>query len=108
MINSDNSIQINIKFTFIVYEYIIVYKYILLSKLIYIYIYIYIYNKYIIYILKSHIALKSHRKYSIEKAALKNLARFSGLVYLSYIFYMLRRSGLAKKYNAEIYNITQN
>ena len=30
MINSDNSVQINIKFTFTVYEYIIVYEYILL------------------------------------------------------------------------------
>ena len=38
MINSDNSIQINIKFTFTVHEYIIVYEYILLSNLIYIYI----------------------------------------------------------------------
>ena len=28
MINSDNSIQINIKFTFTAYEYIIVYEYI--------------------------------------------------------------------------------
>ena len=43
MINSDNSIQINIKFTFTGYEYIIVYKYILLSNLISIYTYIYIY-----------------------------------------------------------------
>ena len=32
---SDNSIQINIRFTFTVYEYIIVYKYILLSILIF-------------------------------------------------------------------------
>ena len=41
---SDNSVQINIKFIFTVYEYIIVYEYILLSKFIYIYIYIiYIY-----------------------------------------------------------------
>ena len=39
MINSDNSEQINIKFTFTVYEYIIVYGYILLSNLIYICIY---------------------------------------------------------------------
>ena len=31
---SDNSIQINIKFTFTVYEYIIVYEYILLSNFI--------------------------------------------------------------------------
>ena len=31
MINSGHSIQINIKFTFTGYEYIIVYKYILLS-----------------------------------------------------------------------------
>ena len=44
MINSDNSIQINIKFTFTVHEYIIVYEYILLSNFIYIYIYIYITN----------------------------------------------------------------
>ena len=43
MISSDNSIQINIKFTFTGYEYIIAYEYILLSKLIYIYIYIYTY-----------------------------------------------------------------
>ena len=43
MINSDNSIQTNIKFTFTVYEYIIVYEYILLSNLIYIYIYIHMY-----------------------------------------------------------------
>ena len=43
MINSDNSIQINIKFTFTVHEYIIVYGYILLSNLIYIYIYMYMY-----------------------------------------------------------------
>ena len=41
MINSDNSIQINIKFTFTIHEYIIVYEYILFSNLIYIYIYIY-------------------------------------------------------------------
>ena len=34
---SDNSIQINIKFTFTVHEYVIVYEYILLST-IYIYI----------------------------------------------------------------------
>ena len=39
MINSDNSIQINIKFTFTIHEYIIVYEYILFSNLIYIYIY---------------------------------------------------------------------
>ena len=32
--------------------------------------------------------------------------RFSGLVYLaSYAFYMLRRNGLAKKYNTERFNI---
>ena len=46
MINSDNSIQINIKFTFTVYEYI------LLSNLIYIYIHIYIYIYTYIYIYK--------------------------------------------------------
>ena len=43
---SNNSIQINIKFTFTMYEYTIVhevYEYILLSNLINIYIYIYIY-----------------------------------------------------------------
>ena len=34
---SDNSIQINIRFPFIVYEYKIVYEYILLSNNIYIY-----------------------------------------------------------------------
>ena len=39
MINSDNSIQSNIKFTFTVYEYI------LLSNFTYIYIYIYTYIK---------------------------------------------------------------
>ena len=46
---SDNSIQINTKFTFTVYKYIIVYEFILLSnfyiytyKYIYIYIYIFI------------------------------------------------------------------
>ena len=33
--------------------------------------------------------------------------RFSGLEYLSYIFYILRRNGLAKKYNTERY-ITSN
>ena len=48
---SDNSIQIKIKFTFTVYEYITAYEYILLSNLIYIYIYIYI--TYIIYIRSS-------------------------------------------------------
>ena len=40
---SDTSIQINIKFIFTVYEYIIIYQYILLSNVIYINIYIYIY-----------------------------------------------------------------
>ena len=35
---SDNSIQINIRFPFIVYEYKIVYEYILLSNNIYIYV----------------------------------------------------------------------
>ena len=47
---SDNSVQINIKFIFTVYEYIIVYEYILLSNFIYIYniyIYIFIYLSYI-------------------------------------------------------------
>ena len=39
----DNSTQINTKFMFTVYEYVIAYQYILLSNLIYIYIYIYIY-----------------------------------------------------------------
>ena len=38
MINSHNPIQINIKFSFTVYEYIIVFEYILLSNLIFIYI----------------------------------------------------------------------
>ena len=53
---SDNSIQINIKFTFTVYEYTTLYEYILLFNYIYIYmniyiIYIlYIYNIYYIYI----------------------------------------------------------
>ena len=48
---SDNSIQIKIKFTFTVYEYITAYEYILLSNLIYIYIYIYnLYNIYKIFI----------------------------------------------------------
>ena len=37
---SDNSIQINIRFPFTVYEYKIVYEYILLSNNIYIYIYV--------------------------------------------------------------------
>ena len=37
---SDNSIQINIKFTFTVYEFITLYEYILLFNYIYIYIYI--------------------------------------------------------------------
>ena len=37
---SDNVIQINIKFTFTVYEYIIKHEYILLSNFLYIYIYI--------------------------------------------------------------------
>ena len=46
---SDNSIKMNIKFTFTVYEYLIVYEYILLSNLIYIYI-LYIYMYYIYYI----------------------------------------------------------
>ena len=46
---SDNSIKMNIKFTFTVYEYLIVYEYILLSNLIYIYI-LYIYVLYILYI----------------------------------------------------------
>ena len=41
---SDNSLQINIRFTFTVYEFIIVYKYIVLSIFIYIYIYIIIFN----------------------------------------------------------------
>ena len=54
---SDNSIQINIKFTFTVYEYTTLYEYILLFNYIYIYmniyiIYIlYIYNIYYIYII---------------------------------------------------------
>ena len=47
---SDNSIQINIKFTFTVYEYTTLYEYILLFNYIYIYIYKYIYIIYIIYI----------------------------------------------------------
>ena len=48
---SDNSIQIKIKFTFTVYEYITAYEYILLSNLIYICIYIYnLYNIYKIFI----------------------------------------------------------
>ena len=34
MINSDISVQVKIKFTFTIYEYIIVYEYILLSKLV--------------------------------------------------------------------------
>ena len=38
MINSDDSIKINIKFAFTVHEYIIVYEFILLSNLIYNYI----------------------------------------------------------------------
>ena len=63
MINSDNSIQINIKFTFIVYEYIILYKYILLSKLIY----VYIYNKYIIYIIYRHIYIYIYIYLAINK-----------------------------------------
>ena len=46
---SDNSIKMNIKFTFTVYEYLIVYEYILLSNLIYIYI-LYICVLYILYI----------------------------------------------------------
>ena len=50
MINSDNPVQMNIKFTFPVYEYIIVYEYILLSKLIYIYTYIHIIFLFYIYI----------------------------------------------------------
>ena len=49
---SDNSIQINIKFTFTVYEYTTLYEYILLFNYIYIYIYIYIYKYiYMIYII---------------------------------------------------------
>ena len=61
---SDQSIQLNIKFTITVYEYIVVYEYILLSNLIYIiyylihfdivyiymYIYVYIYIHIYIYI----------------------------------------------------------
>ena len=53
MINSDNYIQINIKFTFTVDEYIIVYEYISICSIIQfdIYIYIYIYTIYhILYI----------------------------------------------------------
>ena len=46
---SDNSVQINIKFIFTVYEYIIVYEHILLSNFIYIYIYIYIIYIYLSY-----------------------------------------------------------
>ena len=38
----DNSIQINIKFTFTVYEYTIVYEYISYNTILYIYTYIYI------------------------------------------------------------------
>ena len=41
---SDNSLQINIRFTFTVYEFITVYKYMVLSNFIYIYIYIIIFN----------------------------------------------------------------
>ena len=37
---SDNSIQINIRFTFTVYEYIISYKYILLSNFIYVWVWV--------------------------------------------------------------------
>ena len=42
MINSDNSVQINIKFTFTLYEYMIVYGYMVLSNFLYIYIYVYV------------------------------------------------------------------
>ena len=47
MINSDNSIQINIKFTFTVHEYIIVYEYIWIYSIIQCDICIYIYMLYI-------------------------------------------------------------
>ena len=52
MVNSDNSIQINIKFTFTVHEYIIVYEYIWIYSIIQIdiYIYIFIYTVYTIYV----------------------------------------------------------
>ena len=53
---SDNSIKMNIKFTFTVYEYLIVYEYILLSNLIYIYI-LYIYVLYILYIFYIYICV---------------------------------------------------
>ena len=59
---SDNSIKMNIKFTFTVYEYLIVYEYILLSNLIYIYIYIiYICIIYIIYILYIYMCIDIYK-----------------------------------------------
>ena len=56
MINSDNSIQINIKFTFTVHEYIIVYENIWIYSIIqfdiyiYIYIYTYIYINFVFFV----------------------------------------------------------
>ena len=66
----NNSIQINTKFTFTVYEYIIVFENILLSNLIYIYIYIYIiqYNICIyIQIIYSELTQSSSRRVSSFK-----------------------------------------
>ena len=89
MINSDNSIQINIKFTFTVYEYIIVYEYILLSNLIYIiyqyniYIYIYIY----IYICK--IYLYKLCVFRLLQHCLNTSTRWSHWFHISSWFYLI-------------------
>ena len=69
MINSDNLIQIDIKFTFTVFEYIIVYEYIYiylylsiyLSVYLYIYLYIYTYiSDFVFFVYCNIVATHTH------------------------------------------------
>ena len=57
MINSDNSIKINIKFTFTVHEYIIVHEYIWIYSIIQFDIYIYVLYIYILYIYTLYVCI---------------------------------------------------